>query len=110
MVFVAHISDHSLQTALEWYISRRLTRNGRHVVPRSHGPGPRPGSKTASSISRFGSSTQRSTVATFEAEPSPFFEPMIRCFLLGVSFGGLFEALTVLSQVRSKHPESRERI
>lgn len=39
--------------------------------------------------------------ATLDVDPFPFFVPMIRCFLLGVAFGGLFEAFSVLSQVWS---------
>jgi len=106
MAFVVNFSNYLLQATLEWYTNRRLSGNSDHVVARSHSPGPRPGSKTVSSISKFGSRSQRSTAAALEVEPSPFFEPMIRCFLLGVSFGGLFEALTVLSQVRPGHPSS----
>lgn len=75
------------------------TSNVDQVIARSQKH--RPGSSNSPSAGQFRSNGDKPVVVAtaLDLEPAPFFEPMIRCFLLGVAFGGLFEAVTVLSQV-----------
>eukprot|EP00892_Ulva_mutabilis_P005545 jgi/Ulvmu1/3362/UM156_0019.1 len=66
-------------------------------VPKGHKHGPPPNNSMAPFRSTAGE--QLVVAAALDVDPSPFFVPMIRCFLLGVAFGGLFEAFSVLSQM-----------
>ena len=44
-----------------------------------------------------------------EEDPSPFFEPLLRSFLLGLGAGALFESLHVCLKVRARRHHTLKR-